>query len=127
MKIDGDRRIIEATERELFDVYLKKGYDDLFPFDLYIARHKAAGTVVITEQEEERNVLKPCPFCGNAPTITFKSFDGCYRIDCVHCGIMFYLKAGAAEKSKERCIDAWNRRVKEDDGDRPPKKGDLKK
>lgn len=59
--------------------------------------------------------LRPYPFCGNKyVTIAMHGGDGCYRVDCVQCGIMFYLTAGAAKKSKMRVIDAWNRRANDE-------------
>ena len=53
MKIKRNK-IIEATENELFQVYLDKGYDDLFPFDLFLSRCKELGTKIIDEENEER-------------------------------------------------------------------------
>ena len=45
-------KIIEATEEELFEVYLKRGYDDLFSFDFYIQRCKELGTSIIKSKDE---------------------------------------------------------------------------
>ena len=48
MKIKNGK-IAEATEAELFEVYLKRGYDDLFSFDYYKHRCIELGTKIIGE------------------------------------------------------------------------------
>lgn len=56
--------------------------------------------------------LKSCPFCGNEfPAITWFNSAFYWEIECPQCDIRFRLGAGAKERSKERIIDAWNRRV----------------
>ena len=49
MKIENNK-IIEATETELFNIYLKRGYDDLFSFDFYKRRCIDLGTKIIAEK-----------------------------------------------------------------------------
>lgn len=46
-----DGKIVQATEEELFNYYLGKGYDDLFPFDFYKRRCVELGTEVIESEE----------------------------------------------------------------------------
>lgn len=48
-----DNKIVEATENELFDVYLRKGYDDIMSFREFVYRCKMAGTVIIDEKEKK--------------------------------------------------------------------------
>lgn len=62
--------------------------------------------------------LKPCPFCGSFPTIEihedlYKRKK--YGIECINedCEIQ---PMTARYADKEECIEAWNRRAK-DDGD----------
>lgn len=47
MKTDENNKIVECTENELFDFYLKRGYDDLFSFTDYMRQCEELGTVVI--------------------------------------------------------------------------------
>lgn len=51
MKVKNEK-IIEATEAELFDYYLKRGYDDLFSFEYYKHRCIELGTKIIEEGGE---------------------------------------------------------------------------
>lgn len=51
MKVENSK-IIEATKEELFEVYLKRGYDDLFSFDFYIQRRKELGTNIIKSEDK---------------------------------------------------------------------------
>lgn len=53
MKI-RDGKIVEATENELFDVYLKKGLDDIMPFDFFMMRCKKLGTEIKAENDIEK-------------------------------------------------------------------------
>ena len=46
-----DGKIVQATEEELFAIYLKRGYDDLFSFDHYKRRCVELGTEVIESEE----------------------------------------------------------------------------
>ena len=41
-----DNKIIEATEDELFDLYLKRGMDDIMDFNEYELKMERAGCVV---------------------------------------------------------------------------------
>ncbi len=47
-----DGKIAEATESELFDYYLSRGFDDIMPFKFYMERCEGLGTI-ITEKEED--------------------------------------------------------------------------
>lgn len=51
MKVENGK-IIEATERELFEQYLKRGYDEIFSFPYYLERCKGLGTKIIDEINE---------------------------------------------------------------------------
>lgn len=44
---EKDGKIIQATEEELFAIYLERGYDDLFSFDFYKRRCVELGTKII--------------------------------------------------------------------------------
>ena len=48
MKIENGK-IVQATEDELFGVYLARGFDEIMSFVDYKERCEAAGTEVITE------------------------------------------------------------------------------
>jgi hypothetical protein len=62
--------------------------------------------------EIPRNELKPCPFCGCDPKLTYEGKNG-IRIKCTGCGM------GIKQKVLERSLDwlegvivkAWNNRV----------------
>ena len=45
MKIE-EGKIIEATENELFDYYLTRGWDDVLPFPDFLERMKETGVEV---------------------------------------------------------------------------------
>ena len=47
-----NRKIVEATENELFCVYLQKEYDDIMPFDEYLRRCEINGTKIIGRERE---------------------------------------------------------------------------
>lgn len=49
MKLDKNGLMTEATKYELYKVYLKKGFADLFPFDLYVERCKERGLKILDE------------------------------------------------------------------------------
>lgn len=53
MKIVNNK-IVEATENELFDVYLRKGYDDIMDFHEFVRQCKRAGTIVVDDKEEKK-------------------------------------------------------------------------
>lgn len=46
MKVENGK-IIEISEEELFELYLKRGYDDLFSFEHYKRQCIMKGTKVI--------------------------------------------------------------------------------
>lgn len=46
MKLDGSK-IIEATENELFDLWLKSGYCDIMSFNIYLLKMKNAGVIIV--------------------------------------------------------------------------------
>lgn len=48
MTVENDK-IIKITEKELFDLYLKRGMDEIMSFPYYKERFKAAGCVVEDE------------------------------------------------------------------------------
>lgn len=48
MKVENGK-IAEATEKELFSLYLGNGFDDIFPFPDYLQRMKNAGVVIQKE------------------------------------------------------------------------------
>ena len=48
--------------------------------------------------------LKPCPFCGNAAELSEASWQPwCPFCYCIHLGVFY--------KTKQKAIDAWNRRA----------------
>lgn len=49
MKIENNK-IIEITENELFDLYLKRGMDDIMDFNEYKRQMDKAGCKVIENQ-----------------------------------------------------------------------------
>ena len=49
MKIEHNK-IVAATEDELFDLYLRRGMDDIMDFNEYKMRMKHAGCVVVDEE-----------------------------------------------------------------------------
>lgn len=52
MKI-RDNKIVEATEDELFSVYLENGLDEFLSFPIYMERCKEFGTKIIEDSDEE--------------------------------------------------------------------------
>ncbi len=48
-------KIVAIDEDELFDLYLKRGMDDIFSFPEYIERFKAAGTLILPGKQEDEN------------------------------------------------------------------------
>lgn len=52
MKIKNGK-IAEATELELFDYYLSRGFDDIMSFKRYMERCEDLGTVIIKEEKDE--------------------------------------------------------------------------
>ena len=53
--------------------------------------------------------LKPCPFCGIAPTDIFSPHNTCYWVRCG--GTDCWIK-GPEGKTKKQAIILWNRRAK---------------
>lgn len=53
-----DARIVEATEPELFKVYLELGFDDLMSFHEYMKRCRELGTKITEEGPESTNFAK---------------------------------------------------------------------
>lgn len=47
----ADNKIIEATENELYNVYLQKGYDEVMDFYDFLYQCQKLGTKIITEGE----------------------------------------------------------------------------
>lgn len=73
---------------------------------------------------EGNKQLKPCPFCGDTPTITVRQItdeDDCAwwraTITCDNCGCTFkddhtYENAIEAELYSSRLVERWNNRIK---------------
>lgn len=62
--------------------------------------------------------LKPCPFCGGRAEISGGKYDGksTSYVECARCmamGEFFFVSPEYA--SNDRAIEAWNRRVGEQD------------
>jgi Lar family restriction alleviation protein len=56
--------------------------------------------------------LKPCPYCGNMPTITFWERvmeHGMWQVMCISCHTK--PKVFGRGRTKERAIERWNRRA----------------
>lgn len=53
--------------------------------------------------------LKPCPFCGEMPIIHGGESGG-YYIECIN-GDCTCLPISWSYETKEKAIEAWNRRV----------------
>lgn len=49
MKVENNK-IVEATEDELFDVYLERGLDDIMSFTAYKEAIKRNGCVIISKE-----------------------------------------------------------------------------
>ena len=48
-----DGKIVVIDEDELFDLYLKRGMDDIYSFPNYVERFKMAGTLVLPGKENK--------------------------------------------------------------------------
>ena len=48
-------KIVVIDEDELFDLYLKRGMDDIYSFPEYIERFKAAGTLILLGKQKGEN------------------------------------------------------------------------
>lgn len=71
----------------------------------------------MTEQK-----LKPCPFCGGEAYARFVKDKGAFgytSVECKKCGAVPYVHMAYNNLSKEEAVmgvvEAWNRRVKDDD------------
>ena len=49
MKVENNK-IVEATESELFSVYLKEGYDDIMSFPDYLYSMRRLGVVILEDK-----------------------------------------------------------------------------
>lgn len=54
--------------------------------------------------------LKLCPFCGCSAGL-YKSYDGCYAVQCNVCG-----NRTLCQRDKDDAIKLWNRRRNENHG-----------
>lgn len=63
MKVKNNK-IVEATESELFDYYIKRGFDDLMPFDTYIESCKRNGTKIV--EPKAQTTIGEIDFIANA-------------------------------------------------------------
>lgn len=52
MKIK-DGKIVEATESELFDYYISRGFDDIMSFKFYMERCESLGTVITKKEKKD--------------------------------------------------------------------------
>lgn len=59
----------------------------------------------MTDEKEE---LKPCPWCGNPPVLRLRKFKGGWRISCYGTGCQMH--PWVERKTKEASIKAWNTR-----------------
>ena len=50
--------------------------------------------------------LLPCPFCGNAPTLT--KFKNSWQVECSPCELKF------VDRTQEDVMESWNTRDKPD-------------
>ena len=53
MKIENGK-IVEATKSELFEHYLKRGFDEIFSFPDYCERCEMRGTRIIQDEKPAR-------------------------------------------------------------------------
>ena len=52
MKIENGK-IIEATENELFDIYLEGQWDNIYSFNKYVELCEKAGTKIIKKESKD--------------------------------------------------------------------------
>lgn len=57
MKIKRNK-IIEATEPELMEHYLKEGYDDIYSFREYLRLMVEAGVKILEEEDHLQTIFK---------------------------------------------------------------------
>lgn len=77
-------------------------------------------------------ILKPCPFCGNKPTLeTSPYLIGCYKmfIKCYKCGAAggsaVFNDETTRKKAEGEAIAKWNKREREGKADAGTKKPKL--
>ena len=87
MKIKNGK-IKEATESELFDYYLSRGFDDIMSFTDYMKRCESLGTI-ITEKEENMRPKKKLPKYDD---IIFFKFEDAKRVRSVIMDILSHAK-----------------------------------
>ncbi len=109
--IISDGKIIEATELELYDYWLRLGLDDLFSFPDYVKSMKRVGVKVIGENMRSR--FNPCRYCGgNDQVFNFLEVHECagkrhfsdFEVVC-HCGNRTINPA----HSFDTALEEWNR------------------
>ena len=63
-------------------------------------------------QSSETETLKPCPFCGNSPSVNYIDLPvpdiEIWTISCIHCRVHMY-----SEGTMMKAFKSWNRRAKE--------------
>ena len=63
-------------------------------------------------QSSQTETLKPCPFCGNSPSVNFVTLPvpdiELWTISCIHCRVRMY-----SEGTMMKAFKSWNRRAKE--------------
>ena len=64
-------KIIEATEAELMEHYLKEGYDDIYSFREYLRLMVEAG-VKILEEEDEKGKWENVPLIDQTSILKLK-------------------------------------------------------
>lgn len=72
--------------------------------------------MVKNEKEEEKEELKPCPFCGAKVSMTYNSAENAYSIwhERTACMLEEPIKInGAFVKSLTEAAKAWNRRIRQ--------------
>lgn len=52
--------------------------------------------------------LKPCPFCGSNEIFIDQPDANCFYVGCANCGVN-----GTTANTKERAVEAWNRRTEQ--------------
>ena len=58
------------------------------------------------------NELKPCPFCGGEPTVSYDADDKWFLIECLNDDCPFIVQ-GQWHLDMEEAIEAWNRRYED--------------
>ncbi len=54
--------------------------------------------------------LKPCPFCGDTPELTYDILDQAFRIECDGCWVVM---KDVMDNGAEALVKEWNTRVSE--------------